>query len=98
MDSPESLLHILTIGDLNQVSILLKNELICCEQVILSKPSWDILKILKEELVRVFSASGFEGLLGPTQGSAAFWIYLVSSHEIDNPAAHGRCHVLKGQK
>ena len=45
-----------------------------------------------------FPASDFEGLLEPMKGSAAFWINLVSSDEIDNRAAHGGCNVLKGQK
>ena len=45
-----------------------------------------------------FPASDFEGLLEPMKGSAVFWINLVSSHEIDNRAAHGGCHVLKGKK
>jgi len=45
-----------------------------------------------------FTKTGSEGLLEPTEGSAAFWINLSSCHRIDMRTRHGGCPVLKGQK
>ena len=45
-----------------------------------------------------FPFKGFEGVLKPTKGSAAFWINLSSCHIKDNRALHGGCPVLKGSK
>ena len=42
-----------------------------------------------------FTKTDSEGLLEPTEGSAAFWINLSSCHRIDMRTRHGGCPVLK---
>ena len=45
-----------------------------------------------------FPAKGYEGVLKPIKGSAAFWINLLSCHLKDYRSQHGGCPVLKGTK
>ena len=45
-----------------------------------------------------FIDNGYEGIVEPRKGSAAFWINLLSCHYKDTRAQHGGCPVLKGSK
>ena len=45
-----------------------------------------------------FTSKHFEGTVAPRKGSAAFWINLASSHQVDERSEHGGCPVLKGSK
>lgn len=45
-----------------------------------------------------FPTRGYEGILKPKKGSAAFWINLSSCHLKDYRSQHGGCPVLKGTK
>ena len=45
-----------------------------------------------------FPVKGYEGVLKPKKGSAAFWINLTSCHIKDSRSIHGGCPVLKGSK
>ena len=45
-----------------------------------------------------FDAAGYEDLIDPNAGDAAFWINLSSNHSIDKRARHAGCPVLKGSK
>ena len=45
-----------------------------------------------------FIEKGYEGVVQPTKGSAAFWINLSSCHYKDTRSQHGGCPVLKGSK
>ena len=46
----------------------------------------------------LFSYPGYEDILKPTKGSAAFWINLFSCHRKDSRTLHGGCPVLRGSK
>ena len=45
-----------------------------------------------------FTETDYEVLIEPTEGSAAFWLDLSASHELEQRSKHGGCPVLKGQK
>ena len=45
-----------------------------------------------------FTHNGYNELLEPRKGSAAFWINLTSCHKRDYRTKHGGCPVLKGSK
>ena len=44
------------------------------------------------------SHPGYETVLKPTKGAAAFWINLSSCHRTDSRSTHGGCPVLRGSK
>lgn len=45
-----------------------------------------------------FIGQGYESVIKPTVGSAAFWINLNAAHDEDIRTMHGGCPVLKGSK